>query len=505
MPAEPPLHPSPDDFRLAARAVADWIAAYHGRVESFPVLSRVAPGDILRSLPDDPPQAGLLADGLPGAADRLLADLDRLILPGITHWQSPNFFAFFPANASFPATLAEFLIAGLGVNGMLWATSPAATELEIRVLDWTARLLGLPDRFLHATGPGGGCIQGTASESSLVAMLAARARAVRAGARPEALVAYASTQAHSSILKAALIAGIAASPADAARFRSIDTDAACRMRPDALARALERDRAAGLVPFFVCATVGTTSSTAIDPVAAIAEAARPFGPWLHVDAAHAAAAAVCPEFRHILLGVEHADSLCFNPHKWLLTTFDCGCLWVADRLSLPRALSVSPEYLRNPASDAGAVIDFRDWQIPLGRRFRALKLWFVIRAYGRDGLREHIRRHVRLAQLFESLVRDDDRFELAAPRTLNLVCFRLRPADDDPASRANADARTRALLDRLNASGRLYLTHTALPAGDPPADPTPRPVLRFCVGSTPTEERHVRDAWSLIQHAASTL
>ncbi len=467
-------HMTPDAFRRYGRMLVDWIADYYERVESFPVLSRVEPGQIRASLPPLPPEHG-------EPFETLLEDVERLILPGLTHWQSPNFFAFFPANTSFPSILGELLSAGLGVQGMLWATSPACTELETHVLDWVAELLDLPAAF-RSTSTGGGVIQDTASSAALCALLAARERATGGKTNESGcdgrLVAYASSQAHSSIEKAVKIAGIGRR-----NLRLVEVDEAFAMRPDALAARIREDRAAGQVPFFVAATVGTTSSNAIDPLPEIGPICREEGLWLHVDAAMAGTAAVCPEFRHIHRGLEYADSYCFNPHKWMFTNFDCDCFYVADREALVRALTVLPEYLRNPATESGAVIDYRDWQIPLGRRFRALKLWFVIRHYGAEGLRHHVRRHVELARRFADWVREDDRFELAAPAPLNLVCFRHRGGD-----RVN-----QAILDRLNSSGRLYLTHTRL---------RDRLVLRFCVGQTHTEAHHVERAWERIREAA---
>ncbi|MGH7538216.1 MAG: pyridoxal-dependent decarboxylase, partial [Gemmatimonadales bacterium] len=358
----------------------------------------------------------------------------------------------------------------------------ACTELETHVLDWLVELLDLPDRFTSG-GPGGGVIQDTASSASLCALLAARERATAFRTNEHgvdrALTAYASSQAHSSIEKAAGIAGIGRR-----NLRRIAVDAAQAMRPDDLERAIEEDRRAGRTPCFVCATVGTTSSTAIDPVPAIADVCRRFGVWLHVDAAHAGSAAICPELRWIHAGVEHADSYCFNPHKWMLTNFDCDCFYVADRAALVSTFSVQPEYLRNPATESGAVFDYRDWHIPLGRRFRALKLWFVIRHYGVEGLRSHIRRHVALARDFAGWVTADERFALAAPVPLNLVCVRHVGGDDA----------TQRLLDELNGSGRLYLTHARLDG---------RLVLRVAIGGTLTERRHVEAAWELIRERAA--
>ncbi len=465
-------HMTPNDFRRHGKALIDWIADYYEQIETYPVLSQAAPGSVRAALPEGPPQ-----EGEPFAA--MLADVERAILPGITHWQSPNFFAYFPANASFPAILGELLSAGLGVQGMLWQTSPACTELETLVLDWLVGMLGLPEAFL-STNTGGGVIQDTASSAVLAALLAARERAtgysnVENGNDPR-LRAYCSTQTHSSAGKAAGVIGLGR-----ANLRAVAVDASYAMRPEALRAAVEADLAAGLRPFFVCATVGTTSSTAIDPVRAIGDIAREFGLWLHVDAAMAGTAALCPEFRGLQDGLELADSYAFNPHKWMFTNFDCDCMWVADRAALIRALTILPDYLKNAATASGAVIDYRDWHVQLGRRFRALKLWFVIRHYGVEGLRVLVREHVRLAQQFAAWVAADPRFELAAPAPLNLVCFRLREGGDD----AN-----RALLERLNASGKLYLTHTVLDG---------QYTLRLSIGGTLTEERHVQAAWDRIR------
>jgi aromatic-L-amino-acid decarboxylase len=471
------FHMTAEDFRRHGRAVVDWIADYWQRVESLPVLSSVHPGDIRAALPARPPTEG-------EPFETILRDVDALILPGITHWQSPNFFAFFPANTSGPAILGELLSAGLGVQGMLWTTSPACTELETHVLEWLAEMLGLPTTFTSA-GRGGGVIQDTASSASLCALLAARERATGYGSNERGcdgrLVAYASTQTHSSVEKGVKIAGLGR-----ANLRQIEVDDTFAMRPEALARQIREDRQAGLVPCFVCATVGTTSSNAIDPLPEIGRICRENQLWLHVDAAMSGTAAICPEFRHILNGVELADSLCVNPHKWMFTNFDCDCFYVADRAALIRTLSILPEYLKNKATESGAVIDYRDWHIQLGRRFRSLKLWFVIRSYGVAGLQHHVRRHIALAQAFAGWVRDSKDFELAVEPPLNLVCFRHREGDEF----------NRALLDRLNASGSLYLTHTTL---------SDRFTLRLCVGQTNTEETHVVRAWERIRAATVNL
>jgi aromatic-L-amino-acid/L-tryptophan decarboxylase len=475
--AQKSFHMDPEDFRKHGHEVVDWIADYYKRIESYPVLSQMHPGELHSYLPDKPPQ-----QGEPFKA--ILGDIEKLILPGVTHWQSPNFFAFFPSNASGPAILGDLLSSGLGVQGMLWATSPACTELETHVLDWLVPVLGLPQKFL-SSDTGGGVIQDTASSSTLCAVLAGRERATNFQSNQrgvtEKLCAYTSNQAHSSIEKAIKIAGIGSK-----NLRLIGTDEKFAMKPEALTNAIEKDRAAGMKPFFVCATVGTTSSNAIDPVPRIGEICRRHDLWLHVDAAMSGTAALCPEFRHIHNGVQHADSYCFNPHKWMFTNFDCDCFYVADRKTLIQTLSVLPEYLRNQATESGAVIDYRDWHVPLGRRFRSLKLWFVLRHYGIEGLQFHIREHVRLAQDFASWVESDARFELVIKPPLNLVCFRLKSGD-------NANQK---LMEALNGSGDLYLTHTRL--GN-------RLTLRISIGQTNTTERHVKKAWRRIQEEASRL
>ncbi len=468
------FHMTPEEFRHWGHAVVDWIAEYQQRVETLPVLSRVLPGQIRASLPAEPPLQG-------EPFSTILADVDRLILPGITHWQSPNFFAYFPANTSGPSILGELLSAGLGVQGMLWATSPACTELETHVLDWMADMVGLPARF-KSSGAGGGVIQDSASSAVLCALLAARERATAFETNEKGcdrtLVAYTSPHAHSSIEKAMKVAGLGRQ-----QLRFVEVDDNCAMRPEALSQQIQADRKLGLQPFFVSATMGTTSSNGFDPLPQIARICREYGLWLHVDGAMCGSAAICPEFRHLQEGVELADSYAFNPHKWMFVNFDCDCFYVADRAALIKTLSVLPEYLRNQATESGAVIDYRDWQVPLGRRFRALKLWFVIRHYGVHGLRHHIRRHVELAQQFAGWIRSSADFELMAPAPLNLVCFAHRAGD----------AFNRLLLERLNQSGKVYLTHTILHG---------RFTLRFCVGQTHTEETHVRGAWQLIQQTA---
>ncbi len=471
---------TPDEFRQHGREVIDWIADYMERVEEYPVQSQANPGDVRAALPDSPPDQG-------ESFDQILADVNRVILPGITHWQSPNFFGYFPANTSPPSILGELLAAGLGVQGMLWTTSPACTELEQHVLDWLVEMLDLPTTF-HSNGDGGGVIQDTASSASLCALLAAchrdsdkKSHEARKKGVDTWQVAYASTQAHSSIEKAMIIAGMGTD-----RLRMIRTDDSGRMRPEYLEEQMIADASHGLRPTFVCATVGTTSSGAVDPLPEIGRVCREHGAWLHVDAAMAGTAAICPEFRDIHQGLELADSYAFNPHKWMFVNFDCNCFYVADRGSLIQALSVLPDYLRNRASQSGEVTDYRDWQIPLGRRFRALKLWFVIRSFGVEALQQKIRSHVEWAGRFAEWVEADDDFELAAPRSLNLVCFRHTAGDD----------LNQRLADTLNDSGDLFLSHTIL---------DDRLTLRFSIGQTSTELEHVERAWAAIQGTAAEL
>ena len=473
---EPPAgsyHMTPDEFRRWGREAVEWVARYMERVEQLPVLSAATPGEVRAALPPDPPEA-------PEPFGSVLDDLDAVILPGITHWQSPRFFAYFPANVSGPSILGELLSAGLGVQGMLWSTSPACTELETHVMDWLVRLLGLPDRFL-STGLGGGVIQDSASSATLCALLAARARltegAVNVRGVDGRLTVYCSSQAHSSVEKAVRIAGLGTGA-----LRLVEVDRTYAMRPEHLQRLVQEDLAAGKLPCLAVATVGTTSSNALDPVVSIAEVCRPHGVWLHVDAAMSGTAAVCPELRFVNEGLEGADSYCVNPHKWMFVNFDCDAFYVADRRPLLDALSILPEYLRNPASESGGVIDYRDWQVPLGRRFRALKLWATVRWYGAEGLRHHVREHVRLAGEFAEWVRGHPALEVVAPVPLNLVCFR----------HVGGDHANQAILDRLNRSGELFLTHTRLDG---------RLVLRMSIGGTATERRHVQQACAAIARA----
>jgi aromatic-L-amino-acid decarboxylase len=476
-------HMTPEQFRQHGHEVVDWIADYWSRIGSFPVRSQVSPGEVRAALPSSAPE-----QGEPFSA--VLADLDRVVLPGTTHWQHPGFFGYFPANTSGPSVLGDLVSAGLGVQGMSWVTSPAATELEQHVLDWLADLLGLPASF-RSTGSGGGVVQDSSSGANLVALLAALHRSsggatVRHGVEPERATVYVSSETHSSMEKAVRIAGLGT---DAVRIVEVDGDLA--MRPGALAARIERDVERGFTPVLVCATVGTTSTTAVDPLAELGPICQKYGVWLHVDAAYAGVSAIVPELRALQAGVEWADSYTTDAHKWLLTGFDATLFYVADRAALTGALAILPEYLRNAATDAGAVVDFRDWQIPLGRRFRALKLWFVVRWYGAEGLRAHIRSHVAMAQELAGWAEADERFDVVAPHPLSLVCLRPRWADD-----VDADVATMTLLERLNDGGEVFLTHTTVGG---------HAVLRVAIGSPATTRAHVERVWTLLREGHAWL
>ncbi|XP_068473122.1 tyrosine decarboxylase 2 isoform X2 [Phaseolus vulgaris] len=383
------------------------------------------------------------------------------------------------------------LSAGLNIVGFSWITSPAATELESIVLDWLAKAFQLPEDF-YSSGKGGGVIQGTASEAVLVVLLAARDKILRRlgrSALPK-LVMYASDQTHAALQKACQIAGL--NP-ELCKFLKADSSTNYALSPEVLSEAISNDIAGGLVPFFLCATVGTTSSAAIDPLPALGKIAKTNNLWFHVDAAYAGSACICPEYRDYFDGIEESDSFNMNAHKWFLTNFDCSVLWVKDRNSLIQSLSTNPEYLKNKASQGNMVVDYKDWQIPLGRRFRSLKLWMVLRLYGLEGLRSHIRNHIELAAYFEELVSQDKRFKVISPLSFSLVCFRLLSPlnSEDHGNKLNRD-----LLDSVNSTGNIFITHTVL-SGEY--------ILRFAVGAPLTERRHVTMAWQIFQDKATAL
>jgi aromatic-L-amino-acid/L-tryptophan decarboxylase len=468
----------PEDFRREGRRVVDWVADYLAHPERYPVLARVSPGEVRDALPSSAPETG-------EPFDRILDDFERVIVPGLTHWNHPGFFAYFAISASGPGILAEWLAAALNVQAMLWRTSPAATELEEVALGWLRELIGLPASFE-------GVIYDTASISTLHALAAAReasvpgvrAHGLGGGARPRL---YCSDHTHSSIDKAVLTLGLGL---DA--IRRIPTDAQHAMRPAALAAAIEDDRTAGLTPMAVVSTVGTTSSTAIDPVAAIADVCQQAGVWLHVDAAYAGVMAMVPGYEHILAGADRADSLVVNPHKWLFTPFDLSAFYSRRMDVLRSAFSLVPEYLRT--TEAAPVKNLMDTGVQLGRRFRALKLWMVLRYFGAAGIRERLVEHCRLARLFASWVQAAPDFDLVADVPFSVACFRYQP--DRSAGPAEVDRINAQLLDAVNASGEVFLSHTKLDG---------RFVIRLAIGNIRTTERHVARAWQLLREHAGRL
>jgi aromatic-L-amino-acid decarboxylase len=469
----------PDDFRRLGHELVDWIAEYRERIGELPVMSRVAPGEVRSLLPSTPPQQG---EGLAG----IRADLERVVLPGITHWNHPGWFAYFPSNTDLASVLADLVSSGLGPQAMSWQTSPAATEVEEVVMDWLRQMVGLPAEF-------SGVIHDSASTATFCALLCARERTsafsqngagLQAGAPP--LVVYASDQAHSSIPKGALLAGFGAD-----YLRLIETDDEHALRLDLLAAAIADDVAAGRRPCAVVASIGTTATTAIDPLAGIAELAAQHGLWLHVDAAMAGTGMICPELRWMWEGIERADSIVFNPHKWLGTGFDLSAYFVRDADHLVRVMSTDPSYLRTAQDDQ--VHNLRDWGIPLGRRFRALKLWFVIREHGVGGLQERIRRDLANAKWLAGEVDAATGWERSAPAPLQTVCLRHVPADlrgDEDALAAH----NLALASAINDRGRAYLT-TSLLKG--------RRIIRVSIGAQATEREHVAALWGDMREEAS--
>ncbi len=466
----PDLNTAPDPldleaFRSNGHALVDWITDYLAGLESRPVREKVAPGEIRAKLANQAPE---IAE--PFTA--MLADLDRVVVPGLAHWQHPGWFAFFPCQSSPPAVLGELAAAGLGVQGMMWATSPAATEIEAQVLDWLVDLLNVPQTW-KTTASGGGVIQDSASTATHIAMVVAReACRRRSGASAEEMVAYTSNQAHSSLEKGATLTGFG-------HMRILDVDSAFAAKPESLVEMIAADRRNGLTPAFLGSTVGTTPTAAVDPLPALGEIARSEQIWHHVDAAYAGSAMICDEFRHLQQGLELADSYTFNPHKWLATNVECSVMWVADRRPLIETLSVMPPYLRNPASDSGQVIDYRDWHAPLGRPFRALKLWFVLRSFGAEGLRQMIRNHVGWARSLAARIDDHPRLECIAGVHFALVTF----------AHSDGNAATDALAEAVNADGRFYVTVS---------EHEGQRFVRVSVGSTYTKQHHVDQLWAVI-------
>jgi len=455
----------PEEFKRAGHEVVDWIAHYLEHIREYPVLPAVAPGNLAAKLPAAAPDAG-------EPMDAILEDFRRLIVPALTHWNHPRFHAYFSVSASPPGILGEMLAAALNVNHMVWKSCPAATELEQVVLGWLREWLGMPAEYF-------GVIHDTASVNTMHAIAAAREAAApqfrTEGASP-GLTLYTSEQAHSSVEKGAIALGIGQN-----HVRKVPVDGAFRMRPQALAEMAAADVSQGKRPFCVVATTGTTSTTSIDPVAEILPVARQFGMWVHVDAAYGGPAAILPEKRHLFAGIEEADSLVINPHKWLFTPMDLSVLYTRRPDILRRAFSLVPEYLKT--AEDGRAVNFMDYGVPLGRRFRSLKLWFILRYYGREGVSRILRRHLEWAQEFARCVESDPAFELCAPVPLSTICFRLK-AGDDP---------SRTLLDRVNATGKVFLSHTVLDG---------RFVLRFAIGNIATTREDVLGAWDLIRETA---
>uniref|UniRef100_A0A0A9WT64 Aromatic-L-amino-acid decarboxylase n=1 Tax=Lygus hesperus TaxID=30085 RepID=A0A0A9WT64_LYGHE len=467
-------------FRDFAKAMADYIADYLENIRDRRVLPTVQPGYLRPLIPSEAPESA-------ESWTDVMKDIERVIMPGVTHWHSPRFHAYFPTANSYPAIVADMLSDAIACIGFTWIASPACTELEVVMLDWLGKLLDLPKEFLACTGgKGGGVIQGTASEATLVALLGAKSKilAEMKEKKPNAddyeiiskLVAYASEQAHSSVQRAGLLGGV--------QFRLIPTDEKHKMQAAPLREAIRKDKEAGLIPFYVVVTLGTTSSCAFDNLADIGPICREENVWLHIDAAYAGSAFLCPEYRPLMEGVEHADSFNFNPHKWMLVTFDCSAMWLKDPSWIVNAFNVDPLYLKHDMQ--GSAPDYRHWQIPLGRRFRSLKLWFVLRLYGAENLRAHIRKQIGLAHEFEQMVLADPRFELAADVIMALVCFRLKTSNED----------NELLLKMINGNGKIHLV---------PSKINGTYFLRMAVCSRYTESHDIQGSWAEVKAMADRL
>ncbi|OQV18280.1 Tyrosine decarboxylase [Hypsibius exemplaris] len=469
------------EFRNRGKEMVDYISDYMDTIGQRRVTPAIEPGYLRERLPEDPPM-------YPEDWDEIMDDVEQHIMPGVTHWQHPRFHAYFPSGNSYPSIMADMLSDAIGSNGFSWAASPVYTELETIVMDWLGRMVGLPKEFLPFTenGKGGGVIQGSASECILVSLLAARQATIRElkrqhpfveeGVLLSKLMAYCSKEAHSSVEKAAMIAFV--------KIRILETDDKYALRGSKLAKAIQEDRSMGLIPFFVSSTLGTTSCCSFDPLTEIGPICKEENVWLHVDAAYAGNAFICPQFRYLMKGIEYATSFNFNPNKWMLVNFDCSTMWVTDRFKLTEALIVDPLYLKHSHSDRA--IDYRHWGIPLSRRFRSLKLWFVIRSYGVEGLRRYILEHCRLAKRLEALIKLDSRFEIMNQVTLGLVCFRLH----------GNNTLNEKFLSSINASGKLHMV---------PASLNERYVIRFCVCSQTATDDDIDHAWHVITQMATDI
>uniref|UniRef100_UPI004048B415 pyridoxal phosphate-dependent decarboxylase family protein n=1 Tax=Roseivirga sp. TaxID=1964215 RepID=UPI004048B415 len=463
-----------DSFRKHAHELVDWMADYLQNVEDYPVLPDLKPGDIKAQIPDLPPTES-------EAFDQIFSDFKEKIIPGITHWESPNFMAYFPGNKSMPSILGEMLTATLGAQCMIWLTSPAAAELEEQMMEWMKEMLDLPKHFV-------GVIQDTASTATLCAILTAREKATNFKVNEEGFsgteqfVVYASNQIHSSIDKAVKIAGIGSK-----NLRKVNVDSAFAMDSKHLEQLIIEDLASGKTPLCVVSAIGTTSTTAIDPVAEISQICLKYKIWHHVDAAYAGTALVLPEMRWMAEGLEHADSFVFNPHKWMFTNFDCTAYYVKDPISLVNTFTITPDYLKTSVD--GEVKNYRDWGVPLGRRFRALKLWFVIREMGVEGIQNRIRKHIAIGQWLKAEIENHPEFELLAPVPMNTVCFRFNPKT----ANLNLDQLNEAIMNAVNKTGKLFFTQTKL---------NNQFSLRLAFGNTNLEPHHVENAWALIQEKA---
>jgi aromatic-L-amino-acid/L-tryptophan decarboxylase len=466
-----------EEFNKFGHQFVDWITEYYRNIENYPVKSQVKPREIFDKLPDESPAES-------ESMENIFSDFEKIIFPGITHWQSPNFFAYFPANTSYPSILGEMLTSAIGAQCMKYETSPAAAELEEKVLNWLRDMIGLPEYF-------SGVIQDTASTSTLAAIITAREnlsdfKINESGFRHfENLRVYCSAETHSSIEKAVKIAGIGRK-----NLVKIETDEHFKMRPDELLKAIEKDISNGKTPLCVVATLGTTGSTAIDPLKEISEITKKYNLWLHIDAAYAGSALILPEYRWMIDGIEAADSFVFNPHKWMFTNFDCSAYFVKDKGILIRTFELIPEYLKT-LSDSQQVNNYCDWGIPLGRRFRALKLWFMIRSFGVEGIRKKIREHIQIAKNLERKINEEKDFEILSPLTLNLICFRYKPEEnltEDVLNKINEN-----LLHTINRDGKIFITHTKLNG---------KYALRFAASQTNVKEENVIKAWNFIKETA---
>ncbi|GJW76356.1 tyrosine decarboxylase 1-like protein [Tanacetum coccineum] len=484
----------PEEFRRQAHLVVDFLADYYSSIENYPVCSQVQPGYLTETMPKSAPMQ-------PEPIETILQDVQKHIIPGITHWQSPGFFGYFQSNGSTGNFLGEMLLTGFNTVGFNWLASPAATELEMVVMEWLLKLLQLPISFSFSSN-GGGVIHGSTCESFVCTLMAAREKKLcQNGTQGDMtigrLVVYCSDQTHFSLQKACKVVGI-----NPSKIRVVSTTNSTNfeLSPQALSMTIKSDVKAGLIPLYLCLTVGTTPTTAVDPLGTLCEVAKRFNMWVHVDAAYAGSACICPEFRHFLDGVEGASSFSFNPHKWFLTSLDCCCLWVKDSNDLKNALSTDPELLKNKASESNQVVDYKDWQIALSRRFRAMKLWMVIRSYGVTGLREYIRKHVKMAKDFEAFLCTNSKFEIVVPTNFAMVCFRVSPSALSAVANKTSDEKVnqlnKQLLESLNGTGRVFMTHTVIEGVY---------VIRVAIGATRTEDKHVSMLWDMVQEHANSL